>query len=83
MTTQSSSAGTVGQTTQPSRLIPRYAAREAGRRNTPEPIMLPITIDTAAQNPSTRGVDGWAIDAGEDVRTRSPVSVATRPHFRN
>jgi hypothetical protein len=40
---------------QPARLRPRYDASEAGSRKTPDPIMLPITIDTAAVNPSTRG----------------------------
>ena len=42
------------ESTQPARLNPRYAASEAGSRKTPEPIMLPMTIDTAAQKPSTR-----------------------------
>jgi hypothetical protein len=33
----------------------RTAAHRPARRNTPDPIMLPMTIDTAAEKPSTRG----------------------------
>src|SRR5262245_9545488 len=55
-------------TSHPTRLNPRNAASEAGRRNTPDPIMLPMTIDTAAQQPMTRG--GAAPPAMVVMRTR-------------
>ena len=39
---------------QPMMLIPPYGASDAGSRNTPEPIMLPMTSATAAAKPMSR-----------------------------
>ena len=52
--TSASSTLPVAETTQPSRLTPPNGASEAGSRNTPDPIMLPMTSATAVQNPTTR-----------------------------
>ncbi len=41
---------------QPSRLIPPNDPRDAGRRNTPEPIMLPTTSAAAIHMPIFAGV---------------------------
>jgi hypothetical protein len=40
------------ENSQPTMLIPPNTANEAGSMKIPEPIMLPVTIDVAVQNPS-------------------------------
>src|ERR687897_49552 len=40
----------------PSRLTPPYGASDAGSRNTPDPIMLPMTSATVVEKPMVRAV---------------------------
>jgi hypothetical protein len=50
-------------TSQPAMLMPPNGARDAGSRNTPDAIMLPMTSDTAVQNPITRIGAGGGVEA--------------------
>jgi hypothetical protein len=52
--TSASAMAPAAEMIQPTRLSPPYGASDAGRRKTPEPTMLPVTIETAAQKPRTR-----------------------------
>src|SRR3954465_12516232 len=57
-------------TSHPARLIAPYGASDAGSRNTPDPIMLPMTSAVAIQNPSE----------GVSVRSSREAAVSIAPH---
>src|SRR5262245_52372204 len=60
---------------QPARLTPPKGASDAGSRNTPEPIMLPITSATAIENPIP---EARAVVIGERMVARGASHVPRR-----